>query len=177
MEFIKMTIKRFRFHPFSCKNGHLHDQLLQDGCWEEKKKCREPGCRAKASLHALREDIRTSGRFVKVVYHVDKDGNKRFPGHADAPVPEGFQKVEIQDVVQLRKFEKAIDGEERQRWAQRLEREEAAFEPGRRERRSQLRQDMQGFSNFGRDFARIAMEEGERRKRAEDVGFRVEAYE
>jgi len=44
-------------------------------------------------------------RFDPVVIHRDAAGNVRFPGNTNAPVPEGFQKVELRDMTEIRKFE------------------------------------------------------------------------
>lgn len=49
---------------------------------------------------------RAEQRFTPVVIHRDAEGNVRFPGRADAKVPEGFTKVELSDVSQIRAFEK-----------------------------------------------------------------------
>lgn len=43
--------------------------------------------------------------FSPVVIHRDAEGNVRFPGRADARVPEGFKKVELCTVAEIRKFE------------------------------------------------------------------------
>lgn len=51
-------------------------------------------------------------RFSPVVIHRDPEGNIRFPGHADAPVPEGFQKVELTDIHQIRKLEREVNHHE-----------------------------------------------------------------
>jgi hypothetical protein len=52
--------------------------------------------------------VQTAQRFSPVVIHRDASGNVRFPGHANAPVPEGFQKVELATIHDVRKFEKEI---------------------------------------------------------------------
>jgi hypothetical protein len=48
-------------------------------------------------------------RFDPVVIHRDALGNVRFPGSSSAPVPEGFQRVELTDFHQIRQFEKEIN--------------------------------------------------------------------
>lgn len=48
-------------------------------------------------------------RFDPVVIHRAEDGTIRYPGHANAPVPEGFQKVELTDYSQIRAFERSIE--------------------------------------------------------------------
>jgi len=53
-------------------------------------------------------------RFSPVVIHKDAAGNVRFPGRADAPVPEGFQKVELTNIHEVRKFEKDMNSRDRE---------------------------------------------------------------
>ena len=48
-------------------------------------------------------------RFDPVVIHRDQAGNVRYPGRSDAPVPEGFMKVELTDFAQVRKFEREME--------------------------------------------------------------------
>jgi hypothetical protein len=50
--------------------------------------------------------------FSPVVVHRDAQGNVRFPGAADAPVPAGFQKVELTTVHQIRKFEREMNSKD-----------------------------------------------------------------
>ena len=51
----------------------------------------------------------TARRFDPIVVHRDAAGNVRFPASTDAPVPEGFQKIEIFDFHHARKLEKEIE--------------------------------------------------------------------
>jgi hypothetical protein len=53
--------------------------------------------------------VQTAQRFSPVVIHRDEHGNVRFPGNANAPVPEGFQKVELATIHDVRKFEAEIN--------------------------------------------------------------------
>ncbi len=48
-------------------------------------------------------------RFTPVVIHRDANGNIRFPGNANAPIPEGFQKVELATIQQVRALEKEVN--------------------------------------------------------------------
>lgn len=50
-----------------------------------------------------------SQRFAPVVIHRDTEGNVRFPGEANARVPEGFQRVELTDFHQIRSFERDME--------------------------------------------------------------------
>ncbi len=51
-------------------------------------------------------------RFDPVVVHRAEDGTIRYPGRADAPVPEGFQKVELTNHREVRAFERSIEGQQ-----------------------------------------------------------------
>ncbi len=48
-------------------------------------------------------------RFSPVVIHRDSLGNIRFPGNSNAPVPEGFQKVELATIQQVRALEREVN--------------------------------------------------------------------
>lgn len=50
--------------------------------------------------------------FDPVVIHRAEDGTIRYPGRADAPVPEGFQKVELTNHREIRAFEKSVEGQQ-----------------------------------------------------------------
>lgn len=53
-------------------------------------------------------------RFSPVVIHRGIDGKLRFPAHANAPVPDGFQRVELTDVSQIRALEREVNTRDRE---------------------------------------------------------------
>jgi putative FmdB family regulatory protein len=53
--------------------------------------------------------IQNAQRFSPVIIHRDANGNIRFPGNTNAPVPEGFQKVELSTIQQVRALEKEVN--------------------------------------------------------------------
>lgn len=53
--------------------------------------------------------VQTAQRFSPVVIHRDVNGNVRFPGSANAPVPEGYQRVELSTLHEVRQFEKEVN--------------------------------------------------------------------
>jgi hypothetical protein len=116
--------------------------------------------------------------FSPVVYHVDAHGNKRFPGSPDAPVPAGFEKRELTNIQEIRRFEREVNAEERQRYNEHKFREEMTFDPQRKARQEELRAAMQHMSQYGRDFARAAMERtnAERRFKNFDAQFRIDVF-
>src|SRR5262245_28429608 len=74
--------------------------------------------------HLFGGSSRNAQSFEPVVVHVDKDGNVRFPGRADAKVPKGYEKRELTTVREVRKFEGQMNERERRKWSQHLENEE-----------------------------------------------------
>ncbi len=48
-------------------------------------------------------------RFRPVVIHRDSQGNIRHPAHENAPVPEGFERVELRNIHEVRKFENEVN--------------------------------------------------------------------
>lgn len=52
-------------------------------------------------------------RFDPVVIHRDSEGNIRFPGSVNSPVPEGFQRIELSTLSEVRRFEREINSSER----------------------------------------------------------------
>lgn len=95
---------------FECPVGHHSEQFLS--AFAETSPCGEEGC---AEVGVYRPSfwyssrVQTAQRFSPVVIHRAADGSVRFPGHANAPVPEGFQKVELATIHDVRKFEAEIN--------------------------------------------------------------------
>ncbi len=116
--------------------------------------------------------------FDPVVVHRDAEGNIRFPGHTHAPVPPGFQKVELRTVREVRALEREMNHRESARALDHITREEMAFSADRADRRSDLTASMRHMSPFGRDFARVAMQQMDERRRTSrrtgEAGFYVE---
>lgn len=119
--------------------------------------------------------------FSPVVIHKDAKGNVRFPGSANAPVPEGFQRVELTNVSQVRKLEREVNAFELSRAeGNRLKQRDKA-EGERMERRSKFKELVRNFSPRGRQFAEAMMIARDRHKtrldkRITDMGFRVDAF-
>ena len=115
--------------------------------------------------------------FDPVVVHRDAEGNIRYPAHVDAPVPAGFQKVELRTIGEIRNFEAEVNLRERAKADQHLSRRERDFSEAQSHRRRELRSRMEHMSPFGADFARLAMERGNNRSSApRDVGFHIDVF-
>lgn len=118
--------------------------------------------------------------FSPVVVHRSADGSIRFPAHADAPVPKGFQKVEMTNLAQIRKFETEVNTRENALLREGRYKEKADIESGRKIMREQFKERVRGFSPRGRAFAERAMEwsdkRGSKRDVIRDANFHVEAF-
>lgn len=124
---------------------------------------------------------RADGRFAQgfdpVVIHRDSVGNIRYPGHIDAPVPAGYQKVELRTTHEVRRFEAEVNQRERVKADEQLSRREAIFSAQQSSRRRELRTEMERMSPLGRDFALHAIDKGNNRRTASrDVGFHLDVF-
>jgi hypothetical protein len=122
----------------------------------------------------------TAQRFAPVVVHKDAEGNVRFPGHADAPVPEGFHKVELTDFHQIRKFEREVNQRDKER-AEKFHSAKSFLLDGQlKENRRVMGELVKNFTSRGRKFYDKMREVSERKQkeagRGIDPGFYIEAF-
>jgi hypothetical protein len=117
-------------------------------------------------------------RFDPIVVHRSADGQYRFPGSVGAPVPVGFEKVELRTRGEVERVLKAADARDNARAEIDLHREHENFEAGRRERRGELLREMPHRSPLFADMVRaaIARQDAKPRRRAEGRTY-VEALE
>ncbi len=115
--------------------------------------------------------------FEPVVVHRDATGNIRFPGNTNAPIPEGYQKVELRTVNEVRRFEAEVNQREHAKADEHHSRREAAFSEKQAFLRRDLRTAMERMSNYGRDFAQHAIDRGNnRRQTPREVGFHLDVF-
>jgi hypothetical protein len=118
--------------------------------------------------------------FSPVVVHKSADGSIRFPAHADAPVPKGFQKVELTNIGQVRKFEKEVNVKENALLREGRYKERADIQAGKKIMREAFKERVKGFSPRGKRFAENAMAYSDQRKSKRDVmgdtNFHIEAF-
>jgi hypothetical protein len=110
-----------RAYDFRCPKGHTTEHFLSS--FAETVVCGESGCAEQSeyspsfwyssALQAERR-IQNAQGFSPVVIHKDAQGNIRFPAHASAPVPEGFQKVELTTIQQVRSLEREVNLKDRE---------------------------------------------------------------
>lgn len=98
---------------YVCKECHLEFEKF--GSFEEETTCL---CGAPAVWQpSFYYSSRAAQGFTPVVIHQDSAGNVRFPGSASAPAPEGFQRVELTTLQEIRKFEQAVNRDETEKLA------------------------------------------------------------
>ncbi len=109
------------------------------------------------------------------VIHRSASGELRFPGRADAPVPAGFEKVELRTVRERDRFEREQNQTENRKHSDFMELRERSYAEVERRNRSDLRSEMARMSNLGRDFARLAMERSNQKPQPRfDAGFHLD---
>jgi hypothetical protein len=176
-----MSRKIFRHEKYICEQGHKFTHLTEvtaDG-GPPNPQCKSDGCSAVGGW----VPNYAAGRprdFQPVTVHVDKFGNYRFPGRADARVPDGYQKKEM-NLYEARKFCKEMNHREQAKMGEHLSRVQMLYEEAQRENRASLRAAMQHMSPRERDFAMAAIEMGNSRDArayySTDCGFHIEGLE
>lgn len=91
---------------FVCSSCHWVFEKF--GAFEEETEC--PECKAPAVwTPSFYYSSRAAQAFTPVVIHRDAQGNLRFPASSSAPVPPGFQKVELTTTQEIRRFEAEVN--------------------------------------------------------------------
>ena len=122
----------------------------------------------------------TAQRFAPVVVHKDAEGNVRFPGHADAPLPPGFHKVELTDFHQIRKFEKEVNQRDKERASKFHEAKSFLLDGQLKENRRVMAGLVKNFTPRGKEFYARMQEVSKRKQQTSgrpiDPGFYIEAF-
>lgn len=103
-------------------------------------------------------------RFSPVVIHKDAQGNIRYPAHANAPVPEGFQKVELTTVQQVRSLEREVNSRDREQSEKFRHSRQIMLDGQLKENRRVMEGLVQKFTPRGRKFYEKMREVSERRR-------------
>ena len=101
-----------------------------------------------------------TGQILSVVYQ-NPDGSIGVLGHRDGRIPEGSQRIEIRSAADAQRVSKQMTDEQYRKFTQKQEREEQQFGAYHSAQRAELRRQMQGFSERGKDFARAAMKQND----------------
>lgn len=114
-----------------------------------------------------------------VVHYNPKTGEYRFPGSGNSRVPKGYQRQELTNMHQVRRFQRDWNQSERRKVDESVVRSQIRMEQIHARHRPELRMAMQSMSEFGRDFARTAMKINDERgtKKAFDPGCHLEVFE
>ena len=159
-------------YTFECETHGLFELTLPLSKWDDHKPC--PKCRKSSEQVLLPASAHTFFE-TPIVVHVAKDGTFRCPGHTNAKCPAGYERRELRTVRDVEAFERHANARIRSEAGQHQENEERFYSQVRKKLRGELRQEMQHFSNFGRDLARFVMAHNDsRNKDVKDAGFHVE---
>ncbi len=136
--------------------------------------CQKKGC-AEVTLQTYSRSKPKDWSIRPIVIHLGADGAVRFPGHENARVPKGFNRVELKTLSEIAAFERQVNQKLSSEAARHIENEERHFEAVRGRLRGELQQQMKTMSPRGRDFAQFVIDENNRRARKKsDVGFQVD---
>lgn len=156
-------------YDFECPKGHRTEHLLSISAFVEKGEKVECGFEGCTEAGEYRPSFwythpTHAQRFSPIVVHRDAAGNVRFPAHADAPIPPGFQKVELTDFHQVRKFEKEMNDRDAAK-AQQFTHTRQQFLDGQlKENRRVMEQLVSKFTPRGRKFYEKMREVSEMRR-------------
>ncbi len=106
-------------YDFKCSEGHVTEHFMSQSEFSasgEKHVCGENGCELEGEYSPsfwYSSGVHFAQRFSPVVIHRGIDGKLRFPAHANAPVPEGFQRVELTQLSEIRALEREVNSGDR----------------------------------------------------------------
>lgn len=161
-------------YHYSCEEHGLFELILPLSKWDDRMPCPKPECGKISEQVVL--PAGSAGEFSEpIVIHVAADGAIRFPGRGDATVPAGFERRELRTIRQIESFERQMNTRLRSESDRHNSREERYFGEIRAHLRGELRQRMQGMSEQGREFARLAMKLNDARcRKPTECGFHLE---
>jgi putative FmdB family regulatory protein len=159
-------------YQYECEKHGLFEVNCRLAAYDDHKPC--PKCKKSSEQVLLPASAHTFFE-TPIVVHVAKDGSFRCPGSTNAKCPAGYERRELRTVRDVTNFERNCNARLRSEAGRHQENEERFYAQVKGKLRSELRQEMQHFSNFGRDFARLVMAANDARsRRVKDAGFHVE---
>jgi len=165
-------------YDFSCVTpscGRIFERLLQLSEYRDPQPC--PDCHGPTEKILLPSGLNAS-HFDPVVVHRDKAGNIRYPGAADAPLPAGFERVELRTFADIDRFSRQVNVSERRKIDQEVSRQQHAIDVTESRMRPELRAAMARMTPQQRAFAEVAIAANNaRRPRTTDANFFLEARE
>lgn len=172
---------------YKCPNGHINEHFLRS--FADRVQCLDCGVEAEY-LPSFYYSSRAAQAFDPVVIHKDAQGNVRLPAHSSAPVPEGFEKVELRTSREVYAFERQMNAKDAAIAADFHAKNEAHRDGQIRHNRGEIQEYLNGkawvdgtgerhvgFSNRGRRFYEAMREQSEKRRHeAVRPEFVVEAF-
>lgn len=162
-----------------CTNGHINEVHRALADWPNTPSC--PDCSESTEQVHLPKSVRWTPE--PVVVFKAPDGTYRFPGDRNGEGAaryerQGFERVELRGVAEVRRFEDRMNRSEFSRACRRAEISQRAREHRETVMRGDLRMQMQSFSRRGRDLARAAFahNDAKPRERGKEPGFYSEVY-
>lgn len=133
-----------------------------------------PSYKAHRILLATPAWNRRDANSLKIVVHRDpQTGDYSFPGHRDAPVPYGYERVDVTDIHHARNIERFVESQEAAKEAANIAAQREAKERYRKTLEDDLRAKMGDMSSKGREFAEYAIKK--ERERVEQKSTRVKS--
>jgi len=161
-----------------CEQGHVSEVVRMAADWPTTPPC--PTCQAPTEQTMLPRA--TQWTVEPVIVYKAPDGY-RFPGDANGRVAKdyekmGYERVELRGSQEVRRFEKHMNQREFSKAMRKAENEQRARETRESANRSELRHQMKHFSEAGKDLARAAMANNDRRPReyAKSAEFHSDIY-
>lgn len=134
---------------------------------DEMPACETEGCAGECDrIYIYQRPHSYRGLTDPVVVYRNPDGSIGIPGSKDGRIPEGAQRIELRSAADVQRISKEMSDSEYRKFTQKQEREEQTFGENSRQQRAELRRQMQGFSERGKDFARAAMKQNDEAPRA-----------
>ena len=175
---------------FRCEAGHEYEAFRHQRNDHETEPCEECGAVATRIYKAAHS---YGGLTQPLVVWQKPDGTYSVPAQADARMPAEYTRVELRNIMDVRRVERAINQEEYRNWEMVQSGKQRQREEIERSQRSELRRFMQHggslvnddgtmrtvgpMSERGRDFARYAMQRNNERERPKYKGvFHFEAF-
>lgn len=172
-------------YDFKCtKCENIEERFMSQRAFVESNEqinCGECGEAATYVASFWYTSVANAQRFSPVVIHRDAEGNIRFPGNVNSPVPEGFEKVELRDFQQIRKFEKEVNDKERRKIDEHQGNKAKFLDHHLEGNREAMREIVSRFSPRGRRFYESMREVSEQKQkqfrgRANSPNFYIEAF-
>lgn len=175
-------------YDFKCPEGHMTEHFMSFSALENRENKIECGHVDENGVYCSLEgeyspsfwyasDVpRPAQRFSPVVIHRGLDGKIRFPAHANAPVPEGFQRVELTTLPEIRRLEHEVNSADRIKDQQFQDARNKFLDGQLNENRRSVAHQVENFSARGKWFYDAIRRVSEKKRLAGRSSARPEFY-